>query len=553
MTTEDMQESHRSDHSNTHVSRDISTDPTQAEVNPLDLLHHQATDSVSMEECTRETNTGEIIKPIQSFITGKTEDWKLVTFRIDDTEDPKNWSKPFKWYCTMIVSFACFVVTFSSSVITADIEGPAKAFGVSREASTVVVTVFVIGFGVGPMAFAPLSEMVGRRVVYATTLLLAVIFIIPCAVAPNIGTLIVCRAIDGIAFSAPMTLVGGTLADLWDNEERAVPMAAFSASPFLGPAIGPLAGGFLADATNWKWLYWLQLILAFVAWILITFTVPETYAPTLLKKRAKKLRNLENDHGYVAEVELDPRTMGERLRVFLFRPFELLFLEPIVLFISLYMSVLYGLLYIFFVAYPVIYCSGKGWSASATGLMFIPLAIGVLMSASCAPFVNRHFLSICAKHGGKPPAEVRLIPMMLSCWFIPLGLFIFAWTSYPHIHWIGPAIGGWPVGFGIIFLYNSANNYLVDTYQHQAASALAAKTFLRSIWGASTVLFTEQMYDRLGYQWASTLLAFIALACCAIPYVFYFKGASIRGFSRHASSSDEEKVERDQLDTQCHW
>lgn len=92
--------------------------------------------------------------------------------------------------------------------------------------------------------------------------------------------------------------------------------------------------------------------------------------------------------------------------------------------------------------------------------MFIPLAIGVVMSAMCAPFVNKHYLKVSEQYNGKPPAEKRLIPMMLSCWFIPIGLFIFAWTSYPRIHWFGPAIGGWPVGFGFIFLYNSANNYL---------------------------------------------------------------------------------------------
>ena len=200
------------------------------------------------------------------------------------------------------------------------------------------------------MVFAPLSEMVGRRLVYGSTLCLAVIFLIPCAVAENAATLLVCRAIDGIAFSAPMTLVGGTLSDLWKNEERGVPMAAFSAAPFLGPAIGPLVGGFLADATGWRWLYWIQLILSAVAWLLITFTVPETYTPTLLARRAKKMRKTENDSRYVTEQEIDSRPMGEKLRIFLFRPFQLLFLEPIVFLLSLYMSVLYGLLYMFFVA-----------------------------------------------------------------------------------------------------------------------------------------------------------------------------------------------------------
>jgi hypothetical protein len=274
---------------------------------------------------------------------------------------------------------------------------------------------------------------------------------------------------------------------------------------------------------------------------LLTFTVPETYAPVILDRRAKKMRKETGDAKFVTEKDLDTRPFGERLRIILLRPFQLLFLEPIVFLISLYMSVLYGLLYMFFVAYPIIYVNGKGWSEGSTGLMFIPLALGVLMSAACSPFVNKHYLSLCARApNGKPPAEARLIPMMFSCWFIPIGLFIFAWTSYPNVHWIGPAIGGWPVGFGFIFLYNSANNYLVDTYQHQAASALAAKTCIRSFWGASVVLFTEQMYNRLGYQWASTLLAFIALLCCLIPYVFYFKGAAIRKRSRFAFADDEE-------------
>ncbi|KAF2195440.1 MFS general substrate transporter [Zopfia rhizophila CBS 207.26] len=522
-----------------------SSVPTFDGADVVNLPSRTLSRDARLEEYTEETIDGQILREIRSNATGNIERYELVTWKTKDPENPKNWSKAFKWWCTMCVALTCFVVAFNSAVITADIEGVAEEFDVSLEVALLSITLFVVGFGIGPMAFAPLSEVLGRRPIYASTLLLAVIFTIPGAVAQNITTLLVTRAIAGIAFSAPMTLVGGTLADLWRNEERGVPMAAFSAAPFIGPAVGPLVGGisltgFLGDAAGWRWLYWIQLILGGIVWFAITFTVPETYTPKLLARRAANLRASTGNDKLVTEEDLDMRPLGQRLRLFLLRPFQLLFRELIVFFISLYMSVLYGLLYMFFIAYPIIYQQGKGYSAGTTGLMFIPIMVGVFLSAACAPLVNKHYLSLVRKHNNNPPAEVRLIPMMISCWCIPIGLFIFAWTSYPRLSWVGPALGGFPVGFGFIFLYNSANNYLVDSYQHQAASALAAKTFLRSFWGAAVVLFTNQMYDRLRYQWASSLLGFIGLACCAIPYIFYVKGAAIRKHSHFAFSPDEE-------------
>jgi multidrug resistance protein len=257
------------------------------------------------------------------------------------------------------VAVTCFAVAFNSAVITADLEGVSETFSVSEEVSLLTITLFVVGFGVGPMAFAPFSEIFGRRPVYGITLALAVIFTIPGAVAQNISTLLVTRFIAGVAFSAPMSLVGGTLVDLWKNEERGVPMAAFSAAPFIGPGVGPLVGGYLSQAGGWRWLYWIQLIISFVVWILITFTVPETYAPTILAKRAKKMRKETNDAKYVTEQDLDSRPFTQRLSLYLIRPFQLLFREPIVFFISLYMSVLYGLLYMFFVAYPIVFQKAK--------------------------------------------------------------------------------------------------------------------------------------------------------------------------------------------------
>ncbi|KAA8626770.1 multidrug resistant protein [Pyrenophora tritici-repentis] len=523
--------------STTRVDAPLHRTPTIEDIVNLPL--RTLSNDAALEEYTQETLSGHMLREVRSR-AGKVEKYDLVTFTIDDKENPKNWSKAYKWWCTMCVAVTCFAVAFNSAVITADLGGVSKEFRVSEEVALLTITLFVVGFGVGPMAFAPASEIWGRRPVYGVTLALAVIFTIPGAVAQNIGTLLVTRFIAGVAFSAPMTLVGGTLADMWRSEERGVPMAAFSAAPFIGPGVGPLVGGYLSQAGGWRWLYWIQLILSAVVWVLITFTVPETYAPTILAKRAKKMRKETGDDRFVTEQDLDMRPFSQRLQLFLLRPFQLLFRELIVFLISVYMSVLYGLLYMFFVAYPIVYEKTKGWSAGSVGLMFIPLICGVLLSAACAPLVNKHYLKLSEKHNGHPPAEVRLIPMMCSCWFIPIGVFIFAWTSQKETHWAGPAFGGGSVGFGFIFLYNSANNYLVDSYQHQAASALAAKTFLRSFWGAAAVLFTNQMYDRLGNQWASSLLAFIGLACCAIPFIFYFYGAKIRAQSHYAYSEETE-------------
>ncbi|PKS08508.1 hypothetical protein jhhlp_004893 [Lomentospora prolificans] len=498
----------------TAESRRESVDPDL----DINLPYRTLSNNADMDEYRTETAAGEIEGPPIPAAEGQ-KHYQLTTFKPNDPENPKNWSKARKWYYTMVVAVTCFVVTFASSNVSADMIGVMDEFGVSEELALATMSLFVVGLGV------------------------AVVFIIPCAVAKNIETLLVCRFIGGVMFSAPMTLVGGTLADMWRNEERGVPMSAFSAAPFMGPAFGPLIGGFLADATNWRWLYWIQIIVAGIMWILITFTVPETYTPTILASRARKLRK-ETGKSYVTEHDLDMRPLRERLALFLVRPFQLLFTELIVFLFSLYMSILYGVLYMFFVAFPIVYQKGKGFTASKTGLMFIPLAVGVFTSGLCAPLVNKHYVAIGhKKYGGRPPAEARLYPMMASCWLMPLGLFIFAWTSYPELSWAGPALGGLPIGFGFIFMYNATNNYLVDCYQHQAASALAAKVCLRAFWGAAVILFTEQMYDRLGYQWASSLVAFISLACCAIPFAFFKFGARIREWSKYAYVGDDDVVE----------
>ncbi|KAF8000829.1 hypothetical protein HF325_004618 [Metschnikowia pulcherrima] len=231
----------------------------------------------------------------------------------------------------------CFTVALGSAIVTGDLEKPAKYFKVSQEVIILsTVTVFVLGFGFGPLVFAPASEEVGRKPIYAATLGL-----LSSSSFHNIGTMLVCRLIDGLAFSAPMCLIGGSLADIWDAKERGLAMAVFSAAPFLGPVD-------LLDI----------LIVAGFFYVIFIAVVPETHHNTLLKKRSKFLRKTTGDDSYKALCELQVRSQVEVFKTSMTRPF-LLLSEVIVFLITIYMSVCYGLLYMFFFAYPVVYMEGK--------------------------------------------------------------------------------------------------------------------------------------------------------------------------------------------------
>jgi hypothetical protein len=132
--------------------------------------------------------------------------------------------------------------------------------------------------------------------------------------------------------------------------------------------------------------------------------------------------------------------------------------------------------------------------------------------------------------------------MLLGVWFIPISLFIMGWTAPNHVlpgggNWVGPASSGLPFGFGMVVIYFSANAYLIDAFPQYVASALAAKTVVRSGAGAAMPLFITAMFHNLGNDWAASLLAFISLAMVPIPFVFFWKGKAIRARSKRAAPS----------------
>ncbi|KAI0060497.1 MFS general substrate transporter [Artomyces pyxidatus] len=469
------------------------------------------------------------------------KDVQLVVWKPDDPEDPRNWSNLYRWYLTFVATWAVISVAFGSAILTGDFQDIEKQFHIGDTVAALTVSIMVVGFGLGPLAWAPLSEIYGRRPLYIIPFSLYVIFNIPCALAPNIGALLVCRFLCGIFASSPLTLAGGTISDIWDNNDRGLAIAFFAAAPYGGPVLAPIVGGFVGETVGWRWMLWVNMIFAGVVLMFIA-AMPETYAPVLLKRRAQKMRKEQQTDKIVTEQELFPRPFSELLVETLVRPFQMLLTEPALLLMSLYISMIYGLLYGFFFSFPIIFGEGYHMNNGKVGLTFISVLIGVAFALLITPRLEAFYHKRTAARGGKGEPEDRLLGMMVGAPWVPISLFIFGWTSPPTVmphggSWVGPCISGIPFGFGMVVIYFSANAYIIETFSAYVASALAAKTVVRSGMGAAIPLFIVPMYHNLGNAWAASLLAFLSIAIFPIPYLFYFYGKGIRARSKRAAVS----------------
>jgi multidrug resistance protein len=451
---------------------------------------------------------------------------EFVTFVINDPENPYNWPTWKKWLYTINLSVLVIAVAFGSSCVTGGLGLIEDQFNVSSEVATLTCSLMVLGFAVGPLLWSPLSEQIGRRPVYFISLFLYVIFNIPCALAPNIGALLVCRFLCGVWASSGLSLVGGSIADMFSMETRGEAIAYFAFAPYCGPVFGPLVCGWINIKTErFDLIIWVNMAFAGVMWITSTL-VPETYAPVILKRRAQRLRKETGNDKIMTEQEAQGLSLKELVQTCLVRPLYFTISEPVLDLMCFYVCLIYALLYAFFFAYPVIFSELYGYNDAFIGLMMIPILMGACAALVTTPILERSYIKLTKRR--TPTPEDRLMGAMIGAPFAAVALWILGATSYEHIIWVGPASSGLAFGYGMVLIYYSINNYIIDCYAKYASSALATKVFLRSAGGAAFPLFTPQMYHKLGLNWASWLLAFIASAMVLIPYAFYFYGKTLR-------------------------
>ncbi|KIH94701.1 MFS transporter, DHA1 family, multidrug resistance protein [Sporothrix brasiliensis 5110] len=483
-------------------------------------------------------------KPLPAFGEGKPypppmPDQEQYVVEFDGPDDPlhaQNWPIKKKVFTGAFLGFTTMTSAFASSIFSAATGAVAREFGVSTEVGILGVSFYVLGFAFGPTLWAPLSELKGRRLPVNISMFGFMVFSFAVATAKDLQTVLICRFFAGFFGACPLAVVAAIFSDMFDNRTRGIAITIFSIAVFAGPLLGPFIGGFITQSyLGWRWTMYLAGIMGATCFCLNIFFLEETYPPAILVQKAADLRRRTKNWGIHArqeEIEIDFR---ELINKNFSRPMRLLFGEPIVLLLSLYMSFVYGILYLFLTAYPFVFQGVHHFSPGVGGLPFFGMIVGQVIAGITMilqqPWYNRKLKA----NNNVPIPEWRLPSVVAGGVAFTAGIFWFGWSGYrKDIHWIVPSLSGILTGFGLMSIFLQSLNYLIDAYLMFAASAIAGNTFMRSLFGAGFPLFATYMFNGLGIQWASTLLGSVGAVLIPIPVVFLIYGHRIRKHSRFA-------------------
>ncbi|KKA30791.1 hypothetical protein TD95_004954 [Thielaviopsis punctulata] len=530
---------------NSRLSR-VSTQPEH----PVELSRIQTHRSLHSETVGRSrTQTSTLSrrrsqKPLPAFGAGKPyppalPDQEEYVVEFDGPDDPlhaQNWPLSEKIMMAVMLGFTTFTSSFTSSMFSTATHAVAYQFGVSPEVGILGTSLYVLGFAFGPTFWAPLSELKGRRLPIIISMFGFTVFCFGCATGKDLQTVLICRFFSGLFGACPLAVVAAVFSDMFDNKSRGIALTVFSMMVFTGPLMAPFIGGFIVTSSlGWRWTQYISGIMGATAFTLDLFFMRESYPPIILVQKATDLRRRTLNWGIHAkqeEIELD---LKQLVTVNFTRPLRLLFTEPIVTLLSIYMSFIYGLLYLFLTAYPLVFVGVHHFTSGVAGLAFFGMIVGQLIAGVVVLAQQPWYMRKLTANNGVPVPEWRLPSIMGGSILFAIGLFWFGWTGYREdIPWIVPTLSGLCSGFGIMSIFLQALNYLVDAYLMFAASAIAGNTFMRSLCGAGFPLFATYMFNGMGIQWASTVLGCVATVLIPIPFFFYKYGPWLRSKSKFA-------------------
>ena len=500
----------------------------------LEKVHTQADlERALTAATTRKTHT----RPI---IPTRTADGMIVVdwYNTDDQANPQNWSPRKKAFVTFQICLYTMAVYMGSSIFTASEPEIIEIFGVSQTVASLGLAFYVLGYGTGPLLFSPISEIpvIGRNPPYIITFAMFVLLLIPSALVNNVPGLLVLRFLQGFFGSPCLATSGATIGDMYNILQLPFLMTIWVSAAVCGPSLGPLISGFSIPATDWHWSMWELLMLSAPTFLLLFLALPETSPQTILLRRAARLRKATNNPNLRSQSEIDASKVSSSassiLASSLLRPAQITLQDPAVLFATVYSSLTYAIYYSFFESFPLVFVSMHGFSLGQLGLTFLSITIGVSVAIAAYFFYLALYVNPRIRAQGLGNPEMRLIPSLLTSFFVPVGLFIFAWTSSEDIHWVAPLIGVGTYNLGVFIVFQCIFMYIPLSYPQYAASLFAANDFARSALSFAAILFAGPMFEGLGVARGVTLLAGFTLLGIPGIWALWYWGPALRARSR---------------------
>ncbi|ETN40069.1 uncharacterized protein HMPREF1541_04344 [Cyphellophora europaea CBS 101466] len=454
----------------------------------------------------------------------------------DDPQNPFNWRLRKKWIATALALLASFTSMLNGTMITVAHEPIGEAFHVSDAHfphSYWPVASWTIGGAVTCLLLLPIMEDFGMRPTFLATYIVYLCFLVPQAVAQNFATLVICRFFSGGCVSVLANTAAGVIGNIWEGERgRTIPTSLYITAYLTGSSSGPVVGGVILEYLGWRWISYMQLIWMGALFPLYIFLFPETRGVTILERRSRSLGRTGGQRRLSATRSVP---LGQKLRRSVTRPLYMLFTEPVLFVFTIWSAFMVGTVYLFTQSVEQVFSGLYGWTPTQSGYVQAAVVLGECIGWTGTLVSSKIYFGSASRNTevpGTPIPEARLYVSVFASFIgVAGGMFVYGWTSSPAIPWVAPAVGLAMVGFGINIVVLAIADYILDAYSRYAGSAIAALVLGEDIFAAFLPLATQSMYSNLGFNWASSVLGFLAVAISFTSLCLIVWGRQLRARS----------------------
>ncbi|RYP56622.1 hypothetical protein DL771_011743 [Monosporascus sp. 5C6A] len=447
---------------------------------------------------------------------------------IPEVESPKGYSNRVKWIITAFTALAGCAAPMGSAIFYPALPEMTREFGVSPTVVNLSIALYMLAMSIFPLWWSSFSETLGRRNIYIVSFFLNVVFCLLSGLSVNIAMLIVFRVLSGGASASVQAVGAGTVADVWEPQERGRAMGIFYIGPLMGPLIGPVVGGVLAQYYGWRSTVWFLTCYGAIIFIVTLFALPETLprrkpavAVSQPSPAVDGMPGLSRASSTARSVQTHTRKAAAALKRCFVDPLEIVtYLRfPPILCTVYYSAISFGALYVLNIAVQAAFSQPPyGFSSVVLGLLYLPCSGGYFVTSVVGGRWIDRIMIRAAERAGRYDAEGRLVylpedRMGVNAWIAaslyPASLVWFGWTAQRGVHWAVPSVANFVFGLSSMLVFGAVTTMLTEFMPRRSSSGVALNNFVRNILSCTGGIVGQPLIDVMGVGWLMTALGLV--------------------------------------------